>query len=255
MRVRILSDLHNEFETFAPEPTDADVVILAGDISVGEKGLLWIASAFPGERVVYVVGNHEYYGRAIPHLTDKLKAASNTRVSFLERQFVDIGDVRFYGCTLWSDFCVEGDQSRSMDRAREVMNDYRRIRVSPRYRRLTPDDTAIFHKASVDWLQKECVAFSGRKVIVTHHAPSAQSLDPARKGDYLNGAFALNLEALVQSSGALLWVHGHTHYCIDYKLGRTRVVSNQLGYPGERVTGFDPQLCHRHLRLCNFVLS
>jgi hypothetical protein len=29
-----------------------------------------------------------------------------------------------------------------------------------------------------------------------------------------------------------LWVYGHTHECDDRTIGRTRIISNQLGYPG-----------------------
>ncbi len=242
MKIRIFSDLHNEFEPFTPATVDSDVVVLAGDIGVGEKGVEWISSVFPGQRVVYVAGNHEYYGHAIPHLTGKLRAASNSDLTFLECQFVDLGDVRFYGCTLWADFSLEGDPARAMEKAEQAMNDYRRIRVSPRFRKLRPDDTLRFHTASVHWLQKELAQFAGRKVVVTHAAPSGRSIDPAYKGDILNGAFASNLDALVESSGALLWVHGHTHYCVDYWIGHTRVVSNQLGYPDARVPGFNQNL-------------
>ena len=35
MKLHLLNDLHIEFGDFAPPATDADVVILAGDISVG----------------------------------------------------------------------------------------------------------------------------------------------------------------------------------------------------------------------------
>jgi Icc-related predicted phosphoesterase len=38
MRLHILNDLHTEFEDFEPPATDADVVILAGDIGVGLGG-------------------------------------------------------------------------------------------------------------------------------------------------------------------------------------------------------------------------
>jgi len=39
MKLHILNDLHIEFDDFAPPATDADVVILAGDIGVGVEGL------------------------------------------------------------------------------------------------------------------------------------------------------------------------------------------------------------------------
>lgn len=46
LRVRVLSDLHNEISLFAPPAADADVVILAGDIDVGTKGIACAAETF-----------------------------------------------------------------------------------------------------------------------------------------------------------------------------------------------------------------
>jgi len=59
MKLHILNDLHIELEDFAPPATDADVVILAGDIGVGVEGLRWAEDRFPDRRVIYVPGNHD----------------------------------------------------------------------------------------------------------------------------------------------------------------------------------------------------
>jgi hypothetical protein len=79
-------------------------------------------------------------------------------------------------------------------------------------------------------------------VVVTHHGPSVRSIPPYHAGSPLNPAFVSKLDALVESSGVPLWVHGHTHYNVDYKIGSTRVLTNQRGYPDERAVGFDPGL-------------
>lgn len=60
--------------------------------------------------------------------------------------------------------------------------------------------------------------------------------------DAAAAAYASNLDDMVAGSGAALWVHGHTHHCVDYRLGGTRVVSYQRGYPNEPVGGFKPGL-------------
>ncbi len=39
MKLHVLSDLHTEFADFSPPGTDADVVVLAGDIGVGLGGI------------------------------------------------------------------------------------------------------------------------------------------------------------------------------------------------------------------------
>lgn len=95
MRIRAYSDLHLEFGPFEP-PASAgiDVVILAGDIDVKTRGIAF-AKTFPCP-VIYVPGNHEYYGGAIPHVTEKLKAAAaGTNVHVLDRDAVVINGTRF----------------------------------------------------------------------------------------------------------------------------------------------------------------
>jgi hypothetical protein len=78
-------------------------------------------------------------------------------------------------------------------------------------------------------------------VVVTHHAPSAQSVPPWHAGEILNAAFASPLDELVRASGVPLWIHGHTHFCVDYQIGKTRVFSNQLGYPRETDPRFNAE--------------
>lgn len=38
-----------------------DVVVLAGDITEGTKGLPWARETFPDKAIIYVDGNHEFY--------------------------------------------------------------------------------------------------------------------------------------------------------------------------------------------------
>ena len=61
MRLHIFSDLHLEFAPLEPPDTGADVVILAGDIHLQTRGVGWAAETFR-RPVIYVPGNHEYYG-------------------------------------------------------------------------------------------------------------------------------------------------------------------------------------------------
>lgn len=80
-------------------------------------------------------------------------------------------------------------------------------------------------------------------MVVTHHAPSLRSVAPEYRTDPVSSAFASDLEDLVTSSGASLWIHGHTHFVVDYRLGKTRVISNPRGYvPNDIADGFQPDL-------------
>jgi hypothetical protein len=63
-------------------------------------------------------------------------------------------------------------------------------------------------------------------------------------GNRLNPAFASNLEEEMAEIGAELWIHGHTHYSVDYiSPCGTRVVCNPSGYAVlEENPKFDPAL-------------
>jgi Icc-related predicted phosphoesterase len=244
MRLRVLSDLHLEMGPIELPRVDAHVVVLAGDVGVKTRGLEWAARQFPDMPVIYVPGNHEYYGAAIPKLTDKLRqAAAGTHVHVLEQEQVTLGGVTFLGCTLWADLALFGDPRIGAIDAGAQMTDYRRIRVTPGYRRLRPADTQRIHAACRMWLEQRLADRPpGPLVVVTHHAPSPRSLESATASEPVSAAYASNLETLVERSGAALWVHGHIHRAADYWIGTTRVVCNPRGYPEERGTGFEPGL-------------
>jgi len=101
MKLHILNDLHIEFEDFEPPATDADVVVLAGDIGVGLEGLHWAKSRFPDRSVIYVPGNHELYYHDIA-MIDEMKAQSPKHIHVLNDDQVVIEGVRFLGGILWT---------------------------------------------------------------------------------------------------------------------------------------------------------
>jgi len=245
MRLQVLSDLHIEFAPIDLPMVDADVTILAGDIGLRMQGLEWAKRAFPERRVVYIAGNHEYYGASIPQLTDKLRAQSaGSNVSFLDEAEVVIAGVRFLGATLWTDFSLFGPEQRDAATAAAQlgMNDFRHIRKSPSYRKLRASDTIILHDRARTWLHDSLARpFAGRTVVVTHYAPTRNSITERYKTDLLSAAFATHLPELLDGR-ASLWIHGHTHSAVDDRSMPTRVVSNQRGYPHEPAAGFDPGL-------------
>ena len=109
MRLRILSDLHLEFfdgNRELPE-VEADVVVLAGDIHRKCEGLAWARHQFPDTPIIYVPGNHEFYGTCMPLLRDELALeAERLDIELLDNRAVTFNGVRFYGTTLWTDFAL-----------------------------------------------------------------------------------------------------------------------------------------------------
>ena len=244
MRLQILSDLHLEFGPAGIPVTQADVVVLAGDIHVGYAGPRWAREHFADKPVVYVLGNHEFYMQSLPEFTELLRGeASGGPVYLLENSVVEIAGYTFLGCTLWTDFQLSPDPDAAMRVAEKYMSDYHVIDFSPEKRVLRARDTVRWHAESVAWLRSALAKYDrARTIVVTHHAPSPRSEGPDHTGSPLQPAFVSDLNSLIEQSGVPLWIHGHTHYNLDYALGSTRVVTNQRGYPDELCKGFDASL-------------
>ncbi|PKN23382.1 MAG: metallophosphoesterase [Deltaproteobacteria bacterium HGW-Deltaproteobacteria-3] len=242
MKLHILADLHIEFGHFKPPETDADLVILAGDTDLQTKGITWAKEAFAGKPVIYVPGNHEYYGEVYPHLREKMReAAADSNVHLLDCGRYEQDGVVFLGATLWTDFRLMGNQPLAILTAQRSMSDFMRIMTDSTNKRFRPEDTIQIHAREKAWLKKELQSSTGKKiVVVTHHLPSLQSVAERYRNDQLSAAFASNLDDLIAESGAKLWVHGHTHTVCDYMLGETRVLCNPRGYAGKEDTRYNP---------------
>ena len=254
MKLAIFSDLHCEYLSFSAgrEALRADVVILAGDIHNGDVAIRLGRAMFPGQPIIQIAGNHEFYGGQWQQEQARLKdAADRYGVHLLENEAVVIDGVRFLGATLWTDFELYARPGRPRlippDVAKAAMQqriaDFRVIRWLDRL--LEPDDTVVLHRQSRAWLTRALAEpHDGPTVVVTHHLPSIDSVAPPFQEAPSNTAFASDLDELFGQMD--LWVHGHTHHSFDYRRGRTRVLANPRGYPmrdGSRENpAFDPDL-------------
>ena len=246
MKILVLSDLHLEFLPLVPDETAADVVVLAGDIDLGLAGIEWGRASFPDKDVVYVAGNHEFYGHDWNGLRDQMRQEAHRQtVHFLENDAVIIDGVRFLGTALWTDFDLFGAARReaAMQAAQEYMTDYRRISAGPpgphnKRPPLTPAHTRERHVESRAWLEQRLAEpHDGKTVVVTHFLPGIQSVAGRFRGEITSAAFASDFDA--QMGQAALWIHGHTHDSFDYLLNGTRVVCNPRGYCEFRGNGIE----------------
>lgn len=245
LRIQPLSDLHLEMhEGYAIAKTDADMIALAGDIHTGTQGITWAAgeSQRLGKPIVYVAGNHEYYGHDFCRLTDQLREeALRTGIFFLSDDFVDMGGCRILGCTLWTDYLAwksAWDIQDTMLACERALADHRLIHMGEKL--FMPEDARLANRKSTQWLQTMIANNEGGipSIVVTHHSPSLRCAHPNFDLSPTTAAYCSDLEHLI--SGADLWIYGHTHSCFDSLVAGTRVVSNQGGYPFERTFGFDP---------------
>ncbi|WP_372613242.1 metallophosphoesterase family protein [Halomonas sp.] len=244
MRLRVLSDLHLEHfdETRELTEVSCDAVVLAGDIHRGAEGLTWAAERFAGTPVLYVPGNHEYYGTCMATLRAELATeAARLGIHLLDNRSLTLDGVRFHGITLWTDFALYADEPDhdpmlTEETALRMMPDYRIIE-QPQGEVFTPAESRRLHAEALAWLSTELARpFDGRQVVVSHHAPLAACIPQCYRGDSLSPAFASQLSPLMGKMA--LWIHGHVHEPVDLAVAGTRVIANPGGYPDE----FDPPL-------------
>lgn len=272
MKVAYCSDLHLEFAPIGLKNTEGtDVLILAGDICMAEamkrfpfydnergtdsaferasreyqKFFEEVAAEFP--KVLYVAGNHEFYrgayDRSILELRKNLHAVSDN-IHFLNADCLQLGDVWFVGGTLWTDF---GNHNPvSMFDAQQMMSDYRAITwdKNGNFRTIRPLDTFGEHLRCRDFI-KHVAKDKEKVVVISHHAPSYQSIADEYVGSALNDAYVSNLESLIlDHPGITKWIHGHVHATTSYTVGQCEVLANPRGYPGEEV--------HENFKLLHF---
>jgi Icc-related predicted phosphoesterase len=257
MIVGYCSDLHLDFgsvgiidnKNLTPAFIEADILILAGDIaevenmfrkSVSSKynlteeiQLFFKLVSEKYKRVIWVLGNHEYYGLDYTKAKDLAKSMESMypNLHVLQNEYVVIDGVAFYGSTLWTDLTNPNDSLL----AKYSMSDYKHIRHNNRS--LNPSYTTAEHQYTIKNLQDFRNVFPGHKrVVITHHTPSLKSVAPQYKGNSLNCCFANNLDELVEYVDPVIWVHGHTHTGFNYSIGNTTVLCTPRGYQGYEVS-------------------
>lgn len=274
-RVLYMSDLHLEMEEWRPSRPNwsrflqpatphpsrgpmldnvgkVDLVILAGDIHNGLRGVVYAdqVAKYLQAPVVMVAGNHEYYHNDMATLLPALRQAvlkTKGRVSFLQNDIVtfDIGAERInvLGCSLWTDYLLNGDAEFAMQQAQRLMNDYNFIRLNEAM--FTPLDAKGLHETSVGWLQQTLNALamqpgSGKTIIVTHHAPTGHVL--GRRQGIIGPAYGSEIIGKFASNPPALWVYGHTHVTHDGYVEGVHLVSAPRGYHGDKAGMFNPGL-------------
>jgi predicted phosphodiesterase len=308
MKLRLVSDLHLEFyydlwdavvvdsinqrltidpetklshlalqhfdKVLAPLPDDAKtVLVIAGDLATVRHSaritnfLRLALDRF--ERVIYVLGNHEFYRLSLPGtesellkavraveplaeaLDTRLFIAGNTTKSIVLEDELTNESVGFIFGTMWTDF--NGGDPVAKLTCQRYIQDFRLIyRWFDTLDPILPGDVATVYYAS--WQDMKTMlqrnnAEGLKTVVITHHMPSHDLVDAQYRRDatslLVNGAFAANADELILNYEPALWLYGHTHTPGRTMIGRTECVCNAYGYPNERnlqEKRFDPEL-------------
>lgn len=258
MHIRLLSDLHLEFEDrtedYTPIPLDNDaetVLILAGDVAVGIDAVEFIERMCRQfHHVVYILGNHEFYHNEVNKLRKRwAEKVMPENFTFLDNTVEIIDGTRFVGGTLWTDF--NGGDWFAMNMARSGMHDFDCIKIKEgdkgrgyRKRRWLPEDAIRAHKETLFTITETVrVPHDGPTVVVTHHLPHPLCVAGAFRTDKLNPAYMTNLDQYIEEYDIDVWCHGHTHDNVDVTVHGTRILCNPRGYVGEELNeGFNEQL-------------
>lgn len=248
MKIRLVSDLHNEFSVYnlpVMEDEHEQVLILSGDIGVGsasEREHTMVkfleAMSYRFKQVFYILGNHEFYkmemGKVIYSLYDEIEWMHN--VCLINDSIFEFEGYIFVGGTLWTDL-KEADPLVMME-AKRNMNDYFVIKYNKngQYSRLYPEITVQKHYKTRDYIFHIASEHRDKKVVVmTHHAPSYRSIDPRYKNSNLDMVMNYNYfsdldDKIMNNENIILWTHGHTHCNFDYNIDNCRVLCNPRGY-------------------------
>ena len=215
---------HNEL------PVTGDVLVLAGDIfylrnDVVPMGRFWKWASANYRQVLIVPGNHDYYGR-YDVMTKGMQWSWKFKenVGYYQNQVVRIDNVDFILSTLWSHIPPMDEYAVS-----HGLNDFYQTLYNGH--RLTVDDYNRMHQFCLDFIKRSVAESTAEKiVVVTHHLPTRQVVAPQHQDSLINSAFATELGEFIANARIDVWIYGHSHTNIDATIGKTKIVSNQLGY-------------------------
>ncbi len=249
-----MSDLHLESHPdFRARPAPgADMLILSGDVGSYQRGSRLRGSDFGLERfapkrgwpvpVLYVPGNHEYDHLDFDDTHARLReTCERLGITWLEREVLVIGGVRFVGTTLWADFDALSRRPGHTiaDTASALKQRHKAFRAAnfylERFAALRGGEPMLaegWRELALqcqEWLRTHLAQpFDGTTVVVTHFAPSLRSADPRYGMTPGTAGFCNSLDDLLPL--ARYWLHGHLHCQHDYVERGCRVVANTFGY-------------------------
>ncbi len=223
MLIKILSDIHTEFgnKHLLPDFLSGyyDILIMAGDVADSSHiiGILLEIDKLAKTTVVFVPGNHEYYGSKKSYIDKKLKETSFKNVVVLNNDIFTKDGVIFIGSTGWWDNGITLTHTNSMADFKLIHD----IQFNDNGM-LWGKESRLFFDANIK------KSLDKRVVCISHNMPSRYCISPKFSNSTINECFANDWDYLL--SNQAMWVCGHTHDSIDTDINGVRVLCNPYGY-------------------------
>lgn len=245
MKIRLLSDLHLEGYKYYYEYAGEDIVVLAGDIHTQGRHEFILDQIPTAVQILFVPGNHEYYGAVFETANEYFKDLENkySNFKFLNNESVSIRDVEFFGGTMFTDWELYGDTWTAKQMAKTGVADFQWISKIGRdgiERRWNPEDHLqehlVFRDRLVQWLNKP----AEKRVVISHFVPHPEGSHYKYKGSQMNPYFLTDMRKYMENVN--VWLYGHTHTSKDFMEGNCRLVCNPRGYGEENSIEFTNNL-------------
>lgn len=242
MKVSIVSDIHLEFskDVFLNNDENSDLLILAGDIGSGispETDSFILNCCKMYKDVIFVLGNHEFYGfdinDVVAHWVDFSSRLTN--LHFLNNSSCEVDGIKFIGSTLFSDTVNDLTIPESLyvnkikHSFKKEINDFNSIYLNGS--KITVDEYNDEYVKSINYITDEINKETDfKKVLITHYATMMPSIGDEFVGSPSRPFFTTDLSNLICNSDLDLVVHGHLHNKSDYEYFGKRVICHPYGY-------------------------
>ncbi|GIW22933.1 MAG: metallophosphatase [Candidatus Sericytochromatia bacterium] len=234
MKVQFVSDLHLEYEEnrnyFKENPIKefGEVLILAGDI-VNEIDREKANDFFEDiekkfDLIISAFGNHEFYLNNLDFSLPSYKKELSKNHLLLNNETICYKNCRFIISTLWSKI-----EEKHRYEISNRLNDYKYIKYKN-------EKFSTYHSDEVFEICKNFIIselekyFKGKTIVITHHLPSYECVNPKWRNSNLASGFVNKLDDLILKYEPDFWIFGHQHEYSECKIGNTILLSNPLGY-------------------------
>lgn len=239
MLLQYCSDLHLEFpenKNFLqahPLHCHADILVMAGDVvpfaMMKEYDYFFDSLSDSFDTVYWLPGNHEYYSSDAAERSGTLHEKIRENVFLVNNVSFQHGDTKLIFSTLWSRISPVNEWE-----IERCINDFHLIRYNGN--RFSAAHFNRLHLDSLNFLHREVnLGHTGKMVVISHYVPTLFHYPKVYKGSPLNEDFATELFDFIEGSAIDYWIYGHHHHHIpDFTIGKTSLLTNQMGYVRHR---------------------